>query len=131
MTTSESAYIPGVCKINRAETAQRRMIGNIGLAIFVIFLIGFLLLDVNRIVRIVLFLPAVLAASGYLQARNHFCVGYASAGKQNASQGSAVASDITEDSAKASDKKKARRMNLQSAAIALLATAVALLLPHL
>jgi hypothetical protein len=131
MTTSESAYIPGVCNINRAETAQRRMIGNIGLAIFVIFLIGFLLLDVNRIVRIVLFLPAVLAASGYLQARNHFCVGYASAGKQNASQGSAVASDITEDSAKASDKKKARRMNLQSAAIALLATAVALLLPHL
>lgn len=131
MTEINSAYVPGVCNINRAEIVQRRKLGHIGLAVFVVILAVLLLTDLDRLYRIVLALPAILAASGYLQARNHFCVGYAGAGQQNAEEGSTEARDITDQAARARDKSKARKMNLQSVGIGVLATLVAIALPHL
>ena len=130
-TTSPTAdaYIPGVCNINTAEIAQRRKIGYIGTAIFVVLLIAMVALGLNRYIRIALLLPGILAASGFLQARNHFCVGYAGAGQQNASEGSTSASDILDAEAKAADKKRARTMNLQSVGIGVAAAAITLLIP--
>jgi hypothetical protein len=129
-TPETDAYIPGVCNINTAEIANRRKIGYTGTAIFVVLLIAMLSLGLNRFIRIALVLPAILAASGFLQARNHFCVGYAGAGQQNASEGSATASDIADIEAKAIDKQRARKMNLQTIGIGLVITAIVLLLPN-
>jgi hypothetical protein len=128
MSATENAYIPGVCNINKAEIAKRRMVGHVGLAVFVIVLAALLAFDANRWYRIILLLPAMAAANGYLQARNHFCTGYAQTGKQNAAQGSTTASDITDEAAKANDKSKAKRMNLQATLIALIVTAITLFL---
>jgi hypothetical protein len=128
MSTTESSYVPGGCNINKAEIAKRRMIGHVGLVIFVIVLVALLVFDVSRWYRIILFLPGMMVASGYLQARNHFCTGYARAGKQNAVQGSTTASDISDEAAKASDKSKAKRMNLQASLIALIAMVITLFL---
>ena len=50
-TAAPAAYIPGVCNINHAEIARRRMAGYIGLAIFVVML------------AVLLFLPVLTACS--------------------------------------------------------------------
>lgn len=71
MEAMSGAYQPGVCNINTAEIAKRRRIGRAGLAAFAVLLIALLLLSISRYYRIILVLPAMLCASGYLQARNH------------------------------------------------------------
>jgi hypothetical protein len=130
-TMSETtAYIPGVCNINREEIARRRRIGHVGASVFVVLLLISVVLNTNRYVRIILLVPAMLAASGYLQARGHFCVGYAAAGQQNASEHSKTASPITDQSALAADKRRARKMNLQAFAFALVVTLLGVGLPR-
>jgi hypothetical protein len=128
MSETNDIYIPGVCNINKAEIAKRRMVGHIGLAIFAVVLAALLLIGASRWYRIILFFPGIAAASGYLQARNHFCTGYASAGKQNATKGSTEASEINDEADKAKDKNKAKRMNIQAALIALIVMALTLFL---
>ncbi|MDB5184841.1 MAG: hypothetical protein JWN38_649 [Candidatus Saccharibacteria bacterium] len=127
--TATDAYIPGVCNINREEIAKRRLIGHIGLAAFIIILALLLITGVDRYLRIILFIPAMLSISGYLQARNHFCVGYGGSGKQNAGEGSATASTVEDADALAKDKQRTRKMNLQTLASAIVVTLITLLLP--
>jgi predicted nucleic acid-binding Zn ribbon protein len=131
MTEVKASYIPGVCNINYEEIAQRRKAGHLGLAIFVVVFIVLLFVNVSHLYRVVLFLPALLGAIGYLQARNHFCVGYAGAGLENATEGSKKASAIADKEALAKDKKKARSINAQAVLIAAIITVIAVLIPHI
>jgi len=131
MTDAKTAYIPGVCNINHDEIAYRRKAGRLGLAIFIV-VFGFLALtDLSRYYRIILFLPALLAAFGYLQARNKFCVGYAAAGQQNAAEGSKKAVSINDKAALVADKRKARQINVQAFAVAMVVNVIAVILPHI
>ena len=127
---TSSAYVPGVCNINRKEIANRRMIGYVGLAASLILLVALIALSLSRYYRLIIFVPAVISASGFLQAKNRFCVGYAGAGQHNAEEGSDAAVKITDESALAKDKKKSSRINRQSFAIAVAVTVVALLIPE-
>ncbi len=88
-----------------------------------------MLIDANRWVRLLLFVPAFIMAIGYLQAKNRFCVGYGAAGMQNAEAGSETATHIEDQVAVAQDKKRARQMNLHAAGLAVVAVALALLFP--
>lgn len=123
------AYIPGVCNINHAEIAYRKKAGYLGIAIFVVILAVMLTLGINRYARLALFVPAFLAAIGFLQARNRFCVGYGAAGQQNASEGSAKASVVADKAAVSKDKQRAQQMNLQAAGIAAATAIVCVLIP--
>ena len=126
---TQSNYIPGMCNINPKEIAQRRMIGHIGFGITLVLtalLVGF---SVDAVFRVVVFIPAFLAATGYLQARNKFCVGYAGAKQHHADDGDVVT--ISDDAALAADKKKARKINLQALAVAVLTTVIVVLIPNL
>jgi hypothetical protein len=128
---SQPSYVPGVCNINHAEIARRRLAGHIGISLFIVVLALLLYLSINRWYRLILFVPAFLAAIGYLQAKNKFCVGYGGAGMQNASDGSTQAEKITDKSAVLKDRLKTKKLNLQAALIALFATIVSLVLPHI
>jgi hypothetical protein len=125
----DSSYVPGMCNINRAETNQRKKAGYLGLGIFVVGLILLIAIVESRWTRIVLVAPAFLAAIGFLQARNKFCVGYGSAGLQNADDDSIKAKNVADASSIAADKKKSRAMNLQAFYIALALTIVTMLIP--
>ena len=127
-TTTESAYIPGVCNINHKEVAYRRKAGYFGLGFFVVIAAAFLALAVNRWFYVLLFVPAFVAAIGFLQAKNKFCVAYGAGGQQNADDGSEKARNITDTDAVSKDKKRSRQMNLQAAGIAVIATAAAVVL---
>lgn len=126
-TTAQTGYIPGVCNINRAEIAYRRKAGYFGLGLYVIIAIALFALGVSRWARLILFVPAFIAAIGFLQAKNKFCVAYGAAGQQNAVDGSPKAQSVTEQAAIAKDKARARTMNTQAALIALAAAAVMLI----
>lgn len=124
---TQSHYIPGVCNINPVEIRKRRMAGHFGLAFTVILITLAFLLHVSWIFRIVIIIPAFLSATGYLQAHNKFCVGFASQKQQNADTGKIV--QITDKEALALDKKKVRTMNLQATIIAAAVTAVVCVIP--
>jgi hypothetical protein len=130
-TVEPAAYIPGVCNINHQEVAKRRKLGYIGTVAFVVLLALLLGFGANRYLRLVLVLPVALAISGFLQARNKFCVGFAAAGQQNATEGSQSASVVTDSAALAFDKARARKMNLQTALYAVIVTLLTLVIPVL
>jgi predicted nucleic acid-binding Zn ribbon protein len=129
LNNSSSAYIPGVCNINPAEVAKRRKAGHFGLVLFIVLLIVLVVLSVSRYIRIILFVPAFISAIGYLQAKNKFCVGYASAGSQHADDiESAV--PVTEAAYLEADKKRTKELYLQAAIVSLILMAVTLVIPH-
>jgi hypothetical protein len=127
-TTSE-AYIPGVCNINRAEIASRKKAGYFGIALFVIVAVALYALTAVRLTRLLLFIPAFIAAIGFLQAKHKFCVSYAASGLQNAADDASDVTKVIDQTAHATDKKRARRLNTQAGLIAICITVLAVLLP--
>ncbi len=73
-------YVPGVCNIGSAEIKKRKQTGWIGLIVTIALWVIFIWLDIPSIWRIILFLPAMMSAIGFLQAYMHFCAyfGFAS-----------------------------------------------------
>ncbi len=121
---SESSYIPGVCNINRAEIAYRRKAMWFGIVVSVIVFAVLLVMHASWWLSIVLFIPVYIAAIGYLQVTQKFCVSYGSSGRQNADDGSSEANEVTEKEALEADKAKTKRMNLQAFAASLAILAV-------
>jgi hypothetical protein len=76
-------YQPGVCNIGPAEIRQRRAIGVLGLAVTVVALALFLAFDVPWPWRLLVALPAIGGATGFLQGALHFCVRFGMSGLFN------------------------------------------------
>jgi len=119
----ETKYIPGVCNINPAEIRRRKNIGFMGLGTLVV--LGALLFSIKAlpIVWLVVFVPSFIMATGFLQAKYRFCVGYASAGMQHAGESAAK---IENQDAMVQDQRRARQINMQAALIAAILTVVAI-----
>jgi hypothetical protein len=129
---SKEAYVPGMCNINREEISYRRRAMWFGVSTSLALLVVLFALSINVYIRAALLLiPIYIAAIGYLQVRNRFCVSYAATGQQNAADGSTKAHAITERSARVADKRKARRMNLQALAATLLIALFSCVIPTL
>ena len=117
-----------MCNIGPAEIARRRMVGHIGVIATLVVLAALVLLDVPPIVRIVLALPAAVAASGYIQARMRFCAGFASAGVYDFGE-VGPREQVTDPAARAADRRKGRRIYAASLGIGLAVGIIAVLLP--
>jgi hypothetical protein len=76
-------YIPGVCNIGRAEIRQRKLLGWIMLAVTVGVWLALAILDVAPAWRLAIFVPASIAATGFLQAARHFCATFGVLGLSN------------------------------------------------
>jgi hypothetical protein len=76
-------YVPGTCNIGPAEIAVRRRVGHVGLAVTATLATALVRSNLNPAWRLTLALPAALAASGYLQARQQFCANYGFRGLYN------------------------------------------------
>ena len=77
---TQNKYIPGVCNIGPAEIRKRKRAGWIGLIATIALWVIFIWFAIPSIWRITLFLPAMMSATGFLQAYMHFCAyfGFAS-----------------------------------------------------
>lgn len=121
-------YQAGVCNIGPEEIARRRWGGHVGLAITVALFVGLVVAGLPPLVRLILFLPAASAASGYLQAWLKFCAGFGSIGVYNfGGRGQTFA--VPDDDARARDRRRSRQIGLGAAVIGLVVAVIAVLLP--
>ncbi len=70
----ENKYIPGVCNMGREEIKRRKTGGWTGLILTLVAIFLLWWLDVSKWWRLVVFLPSVMGATGFIQAYTQFCV---------------------------------------------------------
>ena len=121
-------YRPGVCNIGPAEIARRRRAGHIGLLVTVAVLAALVAIDAPPLARLLLILPAAVAASGYLQARLKFGAGFGSRGIFNLGPIGA-SRPVLDEEARARDRAQANRIGLASFAIGVAVGVVAAVIP--
>jgi hypothetical protein len=127
-TEAEVDYQPGVCNIGPAEIRRRRWTGHVGLVATFVLLAVLLLIDAPPLTRLLVAIPAMLSASGYLQAWLKFCAGFAQIGVYNfGERGDTV--KVVDSEAHRRDLAKGRRISLAAAAIGAAVAVVAVLLP--
>lgn len=123
-----SEYVAGSCNIGKGEIKRRQTIALIG--VFLIFFSASTILgtDQGRSVRLSIFVPAIIFAVGFIQARKKFCLAYGLAGTFNFSKLGSISKVQNEEDKKA-DRKTAINILIQSAALASAITLLFYLLP--
>jgi hypothetical protein len=122
-------YQPGVCNIGPAEIAARRRSGHVGLIATLAGLALLVALDAPPAWRLLLFLPAAAAATGYLQAAFRFCANFGLRGVFNFSDRLRRTESVIEAEARARDRRKALQIVGLSAVVGGLVAIAAYLLP--
>ena len=122
-----SSYTPGVCNIGPAEIARRRGVGWFGLVLTIMLLAALLGMEVEPWYRLIIFFPAFLSATGFLQAYFHFCVGFARRGLYNFGQTGNVKT-VESAASQRRDRLYANKITLYAAAVALVVAGASLLL---
>jgi len=124
MTTTKSQYVPGVCNIGPEEIKRRRQTGWIGLIVTLVLWALFIWFDISRIWKLTLFIPAMMSATGFLQAYMHFCVHFGFASLFNF--GDVGKTDTVQQAEfRTKDKRKAWKIVIYSALIGLAITLIA------
>jgi hypothetical protein len=106
----DNQYIPGVCNIGPAEIAVRKRIGWVGFLVTVILWAIFLFLGIPAGWRLLLFVPAALSATGFIQAYSHFCAGFGMKGLFNFGTEVGKTETVQQQEFKKKDRQKALRI---------------------
>jgi len=107
---SSAKYIPGVCNIGPAEIRRRRQSGYVGLgatAVFAAILMG---LQAPAVWRLLIFLPVSAAATGFLQAQQHFCARFGMVGLFNFRSSVGRTDTVLQAEFRAKDRRTALRI---------------------
>jgi hypothetical protein len=120
-------YQPGVCNIGPAEIARRRRAGHTGLIATAVLFAILLIVGAPPLARLLLILPAAVAASGYLQAYFKFCAGFGSRGVFNFGEVGST-DQVVDAKAKALDRARSVRIGLASFGIGAVVAVLAVLL---
>ena len=126
---STTSYTPGVCNIGPAERRQRRTIGWVGAVITLVALVAFVVFDVPTPWRVLVALPAVLAANGFLQYAMHFCVNFAMRGLYNLGDALHAEENVVDAEMRKADQRKGLQIIGLSLLIGLAVVVIAVLLP--
>jgi hypothetical protein len=121
-------YVPGACNIGPAEIARRRRSGWLGLGAAAVLAVVLVAVTAPPVLRLSLFVPFLVAAIGFVQARARFCVGFAGAGISNFGELGATVR-VDDAAARATDRQRARILILRAGAVAVLGAVVAAVLP--
>jgi hypothetical protein len=122
------AYRPGVCNIGPAEIARRRRTGITMSIATIVLLMVLLSIHAHPAVRLIVFLPAAVAASGFLQAWLRFCAGFGWLGVFNFRDVGTTES-VADAEARARDRAMAARIGLGCAVAGAIVAGIAVLLP--
>jgi hypothetical protein len=130
MVKIERVYAPGACNISAQEGTLRLASGYVGIGLTVAAALAFFALGVPPLWRLTLFLPAVMAASGFLQASLKFCVNYGMRGVYNVANEVGETSQVDQAS-KGADRRRALTILGWSSLIGAVVAVGAALLPQL
>ena len=120
MIMNENEYIAGICNIGPEEIARRRTLGWTALVITFLLLFILIVAGVNRMWRLCIMIPAMISATGFLQAHYRFCVGYARIGVFNFGP-IGTTQKISNGISKAKDKKRSFQIMLYAALLGIAA----------
>jgi len=122
-----SNYQAGTCNIGPSEIKRRRQGALVGAILFAITTLLFVVTDASTSTRLVTFIPALLFAVGMIQSKRKFCVAYGFMGVFSFEKlGDTKKVTVNQDLR--ADKKYAVKLLLQSVAIAIVLTALVVLL---
>lgn len=121
-------YQPGLCNIGPAEIARRRLAGHLGVVLTGATFALLVAIGAPPVARLLVGLPATMAAAGYLQARFKFCISFGSAGVFNFAA-TGTTETVVDLRARSRDRAMARRIGLASGAIGAGVAALAVLVP--
>lgn len=122
------SYIPGTCNLGKEEIRRRQFVALLGLLLTITTFVGLIGSDAPTNARWGLFIPSMVFAIGFIQSRKKFCLAYGLMGTFNLGKlGDLSRVQSPED--RSADRNTALRILLQSAALALLITAVLVFLP--
>lgn len=122
-----SNYQAGACNIGPSEIKRRRQGALVGAVLFAVTTILFVITDASTSTRLVTFMPALLFAVGMIQSKRRFCVAYGFMGVFSFEKlGNTKKVTVNQDLK--ADKKYAVKLLLQSVAIAIVLTALVVLL---
>jgi hypothetical protein len=110
-------YIPGVCNIGPAERARRRQSGLLAAAVTIALLMILMAIHTPTSWRLLIFLPATAAASGYLQSAFHFCAGFGMRGLYNVVNSAGITNDVQSEEFRRKDRSKALTILAYSALV--------------
>ena len=130
MTSGNSerqTYIPGVCNIGAEERRLRRKSGIVSAIATLVLMVVLLVTHASRPWRLLLFIPAFGAASGFLQDALHFCAGFGMRGVFNVLNAAGETEDVTTAEFQRQDRVKALQITGLSAVAGALVTAIALM----
>ncbi len=103
-------YIPGVCNIGPEEIKNRRQLGITWSLVSVALLALLFFFNAPAWLRLLVFLPALIAASGLYQAAFKFCAGYGNSGLYNVAKSVGKYDSVEKAEFRAKDKKKAQQI---------------------
>lgn len=125
---SSSTYVPGTCNVGANEIRQRKLVGLVGLFFSISSLIGLIAVDASRGARLGIFLPLIVATTGYVQSRSKFCLAYGLAGTFNFGKLGDI-SQVSDPLNRRADRATAFKILLKSFMLASIATMVVFVLP--
>ena len=126
---AQNQDVPGVCNIGRSEIRRRKQTGWFRLIATVIIYIPLVYLAVPRLWRPVTFIPATVAAIGFLQARMHFCAYFGMCCVFNFGTEVGKTDTVEQAEFRAMDRKRAQQTIAYSVVIGAAVAIVAYYLP--
>ena len=125
-TPNKQTYVPGVCNIGPDERAKRRQGGIIASVVTLALLT--ILVSTHAPVgwRLLVFLPAFSAASGFLQDAFHFCAGFGMRGLYNVVNSAGITNDVANEEFRSKDRAKALNIFALSGVIGLAVALISL-----
>ena len=124
----DASYVPGVCNIGPAEIARRQRSGITASIATVVLFAVLVAVHAPVLARLVVFVPAAVAAAGFLQARLRFCAGFGWLGVFNF--GDVGTTDhVAEVAARARDRRLAVRIAVASGIAGAVVGVAAVVLP--
>ncbi len=122
------SYVPGTCNLGKAEVRRRQFVALLGLFLTGSTLAGLIGSDAPSSARWGLFVPLMVFSVGFVQSRKKFCLAYGLMGTFNLGKLGDISRVQSADDRRA-DRKTALTILAQSAILALVLTALFVILP--
>ena len=121
-------YVAGSCNIGAGEIRRRQIVAVAGAMFSLITLVGLIQRDATPSGRLIMFLPFLVFATGFVQSRKRFCLAYGLVGTFNFGNLGQI-SQVSDPISKKADRKTALIILAQSIALALGLTLTTFALP--